>query len=140
MKREIRRMPNGKETTSSTRYLKAWKAMSNILLTRYGLQVISFDPDFHVCDERDRQGSFTLPLYVAIRMCNVAALHSLPDCNLVGDNVAKLKKQLHAFENFMMLNPTNTVDEHVVRHQQRRRMAAEIEEMTQPEPLLFKRW
>lgn len=64
-------LTNGTETTDVDAYLADWQRFRDAL-GALGLRVVAFDPNFTVCDAESNGGTFTLPLYAAKRLLNLA--------------------------------------------------------------------
>ena len=64
-------LTDGTETTDVDAYIADWGKFRTAL-ENFGLRVIGFDPSFTVCDAATNGGTFTLPLYAAKRILNLA--------------------------------------------------------------------
>jgi hypothetical protein len=61
------RLPSGKLTSSTKKYIDEWRKISSKLESILGVDVYGFDPDFGVRD-KDSGKSFSLPLWAAKRI------------------------------------------------------------------------
>lgn len=66
------RLPSGKYTTSTRRYLSEWKKLTEAVEKKLCARVYAFDPGVAVCLP-DGRGSATLPLWVAQKIAALDA-------------------------------------------------------------------
>jgi hypothetical protein len=66
------RLPSGKYTTSTRRYLSEWKKLTEAVERKLDGRVYAFDPGVSVCMQ-DGRGSVSLPLWVAEKIAGLDA-------------------------------------------------------------------
>ena len=66
------RLPSGRYTTSTRRYLSEWKKLTKSVEQKLEARVYAFDPDVAVCLP-DGRGSAALPLWVAHKIAGLDA-------------------------------------------------------------------
>ena len=66
------RLPDGKYTTSTSRYVSEWRKVNAEVERRLGARVYAFDPGVAVC-QPDGTGHCTLPMWVVRRLVDEQA-------------------------------------------------------------------
>ena len=66
------RLPSGKYTTSTRRYLSEWRKLTDAVEAKLGARVYAFDPGVAVCLP-DGRGSVSLPMWVAEKIAGLDA-------------------------------------------------------------------